>query len=130
MGLFSHLGTQSFDQFDPFAGRDVLEADLGLVAREFDGSENAPIDVRTKVRLERRVGSPSLDEDDGWFRALLLVDVARGATGLGPHGPLDGSQDLEHGGAPVRRREDPDRTDDHGYRSLLNLCQGLSRHPS
>jgi hypothetical protein len=65
------------------------------------------------VRLERRLGFPPLDEHDGRLRALLFVDVAGGATGLGPHGSLDGPEDLEYLGTSVRRRQDPERSDDH-----------------
>ena len=74
----------------------------GLRAGQFDGGDDAPVRLRPQVILERLLGFPALEQHDGGFRSLLVEDVAGGATRLGPHGPLDGPQDLEHGSVSVR----------------------------
>ena len=116
-----------FDQLHPVRRGHVVEADFGRTPRELDGAENAPIGLRAKVRLERRLGFPPLDEHDGLLRALLLVDVAGGAAGLGQHRPLDGPEDLEHLGTSVRCRQDPECSDDHVVVVLLDSCRAGSR---
>ena len=67
---------------------------------------------------------PPLDEHDGRFRVVLLVDAAGGATRLVLHPPLDGAQDFEDVSAPLGRGQDPDGPDDHVHGELLDPCQG------
>ena len=88
----------------------------GRTARELDRAENAAVRLRAKVRLEGRLGLPLLDQDDGFFRALLLVDVEGCAARLGQDRPLNGPQDFQDVPSPARRREDAQGSDDHARR--------------
>ena len=105
----------------------MVEADLGLTGREFDGAENQAIGLRPEVSLERLLAFPTLDQHDRLLWALLIVDVAGGTTRLGQKRPLNGLKDLQHIGTSFRRRQNPERPDDHVHRRLPDSCRDESR---
>ena len=96
----------------------------GATLGELDGAENAAVGLGADVCLERGGGFPPLDQHDGLLRAMLLEDLAARAARLGQHRLLDGPQDLQHLGAPVRQRQDPERSDDHAEVTVHDPCRG------
>jgi hypothetical protein len=93
--------SQTFDQLKPFACGNAVEAHFGRTTREFDGCQDAAIRFRSNVLFQGCFRLPPLDENKGAFRGLLLVNVKSCATRLSHDWPFDGSQYLEHIGAPV-----------------------------
>jgi hypothetical protein len=106
--------SRTLDPLHPLGAGDALETDFGRATRELEGTENAAVGIRLQVCIERCIGFPTIDEDDGSFRVLLLVDVIAGAPRLGEHGPSNGAQDVQDLEAVAGQGEHPEGADDHG----------------